>query len=78
MIPVLFRTIDYTILAWCENAIPFPYLRSEYGDKTMWQISPIHGRSYVVGRTYDSNMMTGLAAPNPDRCYAPTWQTLYG
>ena len=29
----------------------YPYLRSEHGDKTMLQVSPIHGRSYVVGRT---------------------------
>ena len=32
----------------------YPYLRSEHGDKTMWQVSPIHGRSYVVGRTGES------------------------
>ena len=29
----------------------YPYLRSEHGDKTMYQISPIHGRSYMVGKT---------------------------
>ena len=51
MIPVLYKIIDYTILAWCEITTPYPYLRSNQGDKTMWQVSPIHGRSYVVGRT---------------------------
>lgn len=29
----------------------FPYLRSSDGDKEMWCPSPLHGRSYVVGRT---------------------------
>ena len=33
--------------------IIYPYLRSEHGDKTMWQVSPIHGRSYVVDTTKD-------------------------
>lgn len=36
-----------------ERKLLYPYLRSEHGDKTMWQVSPIHGRSYVVGRTGD-------------------------
>ncbi len=34
-----------------ERKLLYPYLRSEHGDKTMWQVSPIHGRSYVVDRT---------------------------
>ena len=34
-----------------ERKLLYPYLRFEHGDKTMWQVSPIHGRSYVVGRT---------------------------
>ena len=34
-----------------DNHKPYPYLRFENGDKIMWQVSPIHGRSYVVGRT---------------------------
>lgn len=29
----------------------FPYLRTSNGDKEMWCPSPLHGRSYVVGRT---------------------------
>ena len=31
----------------------YPYLRSEHGNKTIWQVSPIHGRSYLVDRTGD-------------------------
>lgn len=30
-----------------KNVI-FPYLRSEHGDKIIWQVSPIHGRSYLM------------------------------
>lgn len=29
----------------------YPYLRSLNGDKEMWCISPLHGRSYIVGRS---------------------------
>ena len=29
----------------------YPYLRSESGDKDMWCLSPLHGRSFVVGKT---------------------------
>ncbi len=35
------------------NIACFPLLRCERGDKTMWQVSPIHGRSFVVGRYED-------------------------
>ena len=36
-----------------DNAkmIIFPYLRSENGDEEMWCPSPLHGRSFVVGKT---------------------------
>lgn len=30
---------------------PFPYLRSLDGDREMWCPSPLHGRSFIVGRT---------------------------
>ena len=33
-----------------ESFTPFPYLRSENGTKEMWCPSPLHGRSFVVGR----------------------------
>ena len=29
----------------------YPYLRSNYGDKDLVCLSPLHGRSYVVGKT---------------------------
>lgn len=33
-----------------ENPI-YPYLRNENGDKDMWCIGPLHGRSYVIDKT---------------------------
>ena len=44
-------TCKYAILAQIGNSVIYPFLRSEQGKKTMWQVSPIHGRSYVVDRT---------------------------
>lgn len=34
-----------------ESSSPFSYLRSENGDKEMWCPSPLHGRSFIVGKT---------------------------
>ena len=35
---------------WTEQN-PFPYLRNLCGDKEIVSLSPLHGRSYVVGKT---------------------------
>lgn len=49
--------IKATISSYCicinSNSINevFPYLRNECGDKEMWCPSPLHGRSFVVGKT---------------------------
>lgn len=48
------KTYPYTILLHnvdCDE--PYPYLRSDEGDKTMTCISPHHGRSFVVARRGD-------------------------
>lgn len=34
----------------CEFEV-FPLLRHEYGTKTMCEVSPLHGRSFIVGKT---------------------------
>jgi len=49
----LFQSLEcnYSIIVQSKGKIFYPYFRSNQGDKTMWQVSPIHGRSYVVGRT---------------------------
>ena len=79
MIPVLSKTIDYTILTWCEITTPYPYLRSEHGDKTMWQVSPIHGRSYVVDRTGEGRYVVskgnGLGYTQYNFVYTPEMPT---
>lgn len=42
---------EYTLLHSSKCSVPvYPYLRSQNGDKTMYCLSPLHGRSYVVGR----------------------------
>lgn len=45
------RSVPYTLLYSTNSEYPiYPYLRSLDGDKDMCCLSPIHGRSYVVGR----------------------------
>lgn len=55
MIKVLAKNTNCLVLddnsSMKGNRSLYPYLCSEHGDKTMWQVSPIHGRSYVVSRT---------------------------
>lgn len=34
-----------------ENLLVYPYVRAKKGDKKMWNISPEHGRSYLVDYT---------------------------
>lgn len=46
------RTISYSTTEYDDGSLNiFPYLRSIDGDKEMLCPSPLHGRSYVVGRT---------------------------
>ena len=53
----------------------YPYLRSDHGDKTMWQVSPIHGRSYVVGKTEEGRYVVskgnGLGYTQYNFVYTP-------
>lgn len=37
-----------------ENFTPYPYLRSENGDKIFYSISPFHGRSYMIKKREDN------------------------
>lgn len=58
---------------------PFPYLRTKDGDKEMWCISPIHGRSFVVGRHDDGRYIVskgnGLAYTQHTFLYTPEMPT---
>ena len=47
-----------TLYQNCDNSL-YPYLRDENGDKDMWCVSPLHGRSYVVGREENGRYVIG-------------------
>lgn len=47
------KAIEYETIACVSKVELYPYIRSDNGDKIMWQISPIHGRSFVVNRCND-------------------------
>lgn len=34
---------------------PFPLLRDDTGNEEIWSVSPVHGRSFVVGKSSDGN-----------------------
>lgn len=69
---------SYTIIESISDTI-FPYLRSHDGDKEMWCISPIHGRSFVVGRhdngRYIISKGNGLAYTEHTFLYTPEMPT---
>ena len=35
----------------------YPYLRDNYGDLIMWNVSPNHGRSYIVGKSKEDRFV---------------------
>lgn len=43
-------SFEYTILSRNGDNKVYPYIFSQDGDKDMYCLSPIHCRSYVVGR----------------------------
>ena len=45
------ETYGFSVIAQCEEPIYYPLIRVLNGTKTIYSVSPIHGRSYVVGRT---------------------------
>lgn len=52
MITVKSTLVPYRVLKKTRiNAKPFSLLRSKIGNESIYLVSPIHGRSYVVGRT---------------------------
>ena len=51
MIIVAATPISYNTVLYDGFSNTFPYLRYDSGDKEMCCPSPLHGRSYVVGRT---------------------------
>lgn len=43
-------SVDFQIIEKLHRVKEYPYLRFENGDRYMWLVSPLHGRSYVMGR----------------------------
>lgn len=77
---VLAKKIYFEYLSCANEGFePFPYLRSDDGDKEMWCISPIHGRSFVVGRHDDGRYVVskgnGLAYTQHTFLYTPEMPT---
>lgn len=52
-------SVPYMILYKVEEcSVPiYPYLRSESGDREIVCLTPLHGRSYVVGKTQDDRFI---------------------
>lgn len=77
---VLAKKICFEYLSCAnERFEPYPYLRSKNGDKDMWCVSPIHGRSFVVGRHDDGRYVVskgnGLAYTQHTFLYTPEMPT---
>lgn len=77
---VLGKKICFEYLSCANEGFdPYPYLRSKDGDKDMWCVSPIHGRSFVVGRHDDGRYIVskgnGLAYTQHTFLYTPEMPT---
>lgn len=77
----------YQPILLCKNCdeLVYPYLRNNIGNKDMYSVSPLHGRSFVVGRTavgkYVVSKGNGLCYTpfcmvNTDDFYDGTWGML--
>ena len=54
MVSIAAKAYPYRILKQVNEDIVFhPLLKFQHGDKTMWQVSPLHGRSFVVRQNED-------------------------
>lgn len=73
------KYIEYTLIKETESTSPYPYLRHPDGDKEMWCVSPVHGRSFVVGRHDDGRYIVskgnGLAYSQHTFLYTPEMPT---
>lgn len=50
---IIAKSIPYTILENQEGDTFYPLLRCKDGDKEIYSVSPLHGRSFVVGQYED-------------------------
>lgn len=68
------KKIQYNYILQTGNQ-PFPYLRHPKGDKKMFCVSPIHGRSFIVAKhtngRYVVSKGNGLSYTNSDFIFTP-------
>lgn len=58
MNPIKAKNLQGSILHKGTELLPlFPYLRSSDGDKEMYCLSPLHGRSFMMGKTIDNRFI---------------------
>lgn len=58
----LFKAASYPFLVQCvvnEKDIPYPILRDDKGCINIYCISPVHGRSFVLGKKKDGRWVVG-------------------
>lgn len=77
---VLAKTISFEYLSLANGGIkPFPFLRCNDGDKEMLCVSPIHGRSFVVGKHEEERYIVskgnGLSYTQHTFLYTPEMPT---
>lgn len=77
---LLSKKTGFKYLACTNSKIaPFPNLRYNDGDREMWCVSPIHGRSFVVGKhdngRYIVSKGNGLAYTQHTFLYTPEMPT---
>lgn len=77
---VLAKKISFEYLSLANDGIkPYPFVRCSDGDKDMWCVSPIHGRSFVVGRHDDGRYIVskgnGLVYTQHTFLYTPEMPT---
>ena len=74
------KEVDFTIMASRDN-VPkyYPYLKDSQGNKTMFLVTPQHGRSFVVGQhnngRYIVSKGNGLAYTEQTFLYTPEMST---
>lgn len=75
----MFSVCECNIIEQLHNATIYPYLRSIDGDREMWCVSPIHCRSFVVGRHDDGRYIVskgnGLAYSQHQFLFTPEMPT---
>lgn len=70
------KLVPFDVISMKDNTCaPYPLLRSDNGTETVYSVSPIHGRSFIVGRTDEGRFIVskgnGLAYSEHTFLYTP-------